>query len=173
MLLTTLCHPLLSAAHCSLPLTTLCCSLLSATHCSLPLTALCHSLLSATHCSLMTAGLFNPGHSIEVAWFVLRLCRLSPDPDLEGMALAALEVIRSRDPNLITIHSRYHSGRAPLGSRSDPARIPLGSRSDPARIPARIPLGSRIHAGISRAGMGRCARWRVGVYARCTGKTSG
>jgi len=35
--------------------------------------------------------LFNPGHSIEVAWFVLRLCRLSPDPDLEGMALAALE----------------------------------------------------------------------------------
>lgn len=35
--------------------------------------------------------LFNPGHSIEVAWFVLRLCRLCADPELEAIALAALE----------------------------------------------------------------------------------
>ena len=35
--------------------------------------------------------LLNPGHSIEVAWFLLRLCKLSPDDGLQEMALAALE----------------------------------------------------------------------------------
>ena len=40
----------------------------------------------------MPAGrLFNPGHSIEVAWFLLHLGRVAPDAELGDMALAALE----------------------------------------------------------------------------------
>ena len=35
--------------------------------------------------------LFNPGHSIEVAWFLLHLCRLVPNDDLQAIALRALE----------------------------------------------------------------------------------
>jgi N-acylglucosamine 2-epimerase len=35
--------------------------------------------------------LFNPGHSIEVAWFLLHLCELRPNAELSALALAALE----------------------------------------------------------------------------------
>lgn len=35
--------------------------------------------------------LFNPGHSIEVAWFLLRLCQLAPSAELQRTALDALE----------------------------------------------------------------------------------
>ena len=33
----------------------------------------------------------NPGHSIEVAWFLLHLCRLRPNEELQRLALRALE----------------------------------------------------------------------------------
>jgi N-acylglucosamine 2-epimerase len=33
---------------------------------------------------------FNPGHSIEVSWFLMHLCALKPDAAVEEMALAAL-----------------------------------------------------------------------------------
>ena len=33
----------------------------------------------------------NPGHSVEVAWFLLHLCRVSPDAKLQQLALDALE----------------------------------------------------------------------------------
>ena len=33
----------------------------------------------------------NPGHSVEVAWFLLHLCRVSPDAQLQTLALDALE----------------------------------------------------------------------------------
>ena len=35
--------------------------------------------------------LFNPGHSVEVAWFLLHLCQLRPDPPLRELALHVLE----------------------------------------------------------------------------------
>ena len=35
--------------------------------------------------------LLNPGHSIEVAWFLLRLCEVRPDAQLHHLALDALE----------------------------------------------------------------------------------
>ena len=38
----------------------------------------------------MGGRLFNPGHSIEVSWFLLHLCNLKPDAAVEEMALAAL-----------------------------------------------------------------------------------
>lgn len=34
--------------------------------------------------------LFNPGHSIEVCWFLLHLCALEPSDELRSMALSAL-----------------------------------------------------------------------------------
>ena len=41
--------------------------------------------------STMSGRFFNPGHSIEVAWFVLHLCRLRPSERHRKMALEALE----------------------------------------------------------------------------------
>ena len=35
--------------------------------------------------------IFNPGHSIEVAWFILQMTRLIPDSTMQKMALNALE----------------------------------------------------------------------------------
>ena len=34
---------------------------------------------------------FNPGHSIEVAWFILHLLRFKPDPKIEQMAFDVME----------------------------------------------------------------------------------
>lgn len=41
--------------------------------------------------STMSGRFFNPGHSIEVAWFVLHLCWLRPSERHRTMALEALE----------------------------------------------------------------------------------
>jgi N-acylglucosamine 2-epimerase len=41
--------------------------------------------------STAAGRLFNPGHSVEVAWFVLRLCELRPDASLRALALDVLE----------------------------------------------------------------------------------
>ena len=35
--------------------------------------------------------MFNPGHSIEVAWFLLQMCEVAPDPPLQLLALAVIE----------------------------------------------------------------------------------
>mmetsp|Transcript_3651 Transcript_3651/g.9111 ORF Transcript_3651/g.9111 Transcript_3651/m.9111 type:complete len:428 (+) Transcript_3651:66-1349(+) len=42
------------------------------------------------HHETMASRLFNPGHSIEVSWFLLHLCDLKPDAEVEAMALDAL-----------------------------------------------------------------------------------
>lgn len=39
----------------------------------------------------MGGRFFNPGHSIEVAWFLLHLCRLKPSEEHQKLALAVLE----------------------------------------------------------------------------------
>jgi len=41
--------------------------------------------------SSMTGRAFNPGHSIEVAWFLLHLCDLSPNEALADMAITVLD----------------------------------------------------------------------------------
>eukprot|EP00038_Savillea_parva_P014568 m.11355 g.11355 ORF g.11355 m.11355 type:complete len:427 (-) comp2838_c0_seq2:1150-2430(-) len=43
------------------------------------------------HHDTMDSRLFNPGHSIEVSWFLLHLCDLKPDAEVETMALEALK----------------------------------------------------------------------------------
>merc|ERR1711970_986505 len=37
--------------------------------------------------STPSGRLFNPGHSIEVAWFLLQMCEVCPDASMEQMAL--------------------------------------------------------------------------------------
>lgn len=38
----------------------------------------------------MSSRMFNPGHSIEVSWFLLHLCDLKPNAEIEAMALETL-----------------------------------------------------------------------------------
>jgi N-acylglucosamine 2-epimerase len=40
--------------------------------------------------STMAGRLFNPGHSVEVAWFLLHLCKLKPSQEHTTMASGAL-----------------------------------------------------------------------------------
>jgi len=50
-------------------------------------------LVSATGVehSSPSGRLFNPGHSIEVAWFLLKMCEVCPDNSLQQLALDVLE----------------------------------------------------------------------------------
>ena len=41
--------------------------------------------------STTTGRIFNPGHSIEVVWFLLHMCEVVPDDSLQELALSALE----------------------------------------------------------------------------------
>jgi N-acylglucosamine 2-epimerase len=46
--------------------------------------------VKGVHHATMSSRMFNPGHSIEVSWFLLHLCALKPDAEIEAMAINTL-----------------------------------------------------------------------------------
>ncbi len=51
-----------------------------------------HATVGGVDSSTAAGRLFNPGHSIEVAWFLLQMVQIYPDPELEQIAFISNQI---------------------------------------------------------------------------------